>query len=347
MRHLLKINVFKVFFLIIAAMLAANVYAAGTLVGTPINNTATLSYEVASVAQAPVNSNTASFVVDNKINLSVVTLDSAEVGAGAGQLAAVTRYQVTNLSNSPQDYALNSTIAGIANPFIGGPDVFNPTACTIHVEDGGVAGYQAGQDLATFISNLAPDASAVVYLVCDIPASALPNQVSAVALTASTRAAGSSATGVLTQTVGANNPNAVDIVFADAQSPLAGTSDVLRDAAASAASAYKVGLSVILTKSVLCAPTPACTLAFKAGDTVTYQILVNVTGAGTANNLLISDPIPANLTYTPASIKVNAAARTDATDADNANFSSNTINVNLGNVVAPQTFVIQFKVVIN
>ena len=340
MRYLLNLNVLKECFLIVIAMLAANVYAAGTPVGTLINNTATLNYEVQSLPQPPINSNTAGFVVDNKINLTVTSLDASEVGAGTGQFAAVTRFSVTNLSNSPQDYALSSTIAGIANPFGGGPDVFNPTACTIHVEDGGAVNYQAGQDLATFISNLAPDASAIVYLVCDIPNAASTGQVSAIALTATTKAAGSGGTGALTQ------PSGISIVLADTQAPLAGTSDALLDAAASAADAYKIGLSVILTKTVLCTPTPACTTNFKPGDTVTYQILVNVTGAGIANNLVISDPIPTNLTYLPASIKINAAARTDAADADNASFTANTINVNFGNIVAPQSFNLQFKAIV-
>lgn len=332
--------------LVCAILLGANVYAAGTPPGTNINNTVTIDYEVDAVPQPSVSSNTTSFVVDNKINLTVTTLDTAEVGAGAGQLAAVTRYLVTNLSNSAQDYALASTLAGIANPFGGGPDTFNPTACSIHVEDGGSVGYQAGQDLATFIDELAPDVSKTVYLVCDIPASALTNQVSAVALTANTRAGGGVGLGsVLTQTAA---PTAgIDVVFADTQVPLVGTSDALLDAAASAANAYKIGLSVILTKSVLCTPTPACTNNFKPGDTVTYQILVNVTGAGTANNLVVSDSIPNNLTYLPASIKINAAARTDPADADNASFITNAINVNFGNVVAPQTFNLQFKAVVN
>ena len=329
-----------------AALLSVNVYAAGTPVGTNISNTATLNYDVGAVPQSPVTSNSASFLVDNKINLTVITLDTTEVGAGAGQTGVATTFSVTNTGNATQDYALASTITGIANPFGGGPDVFDPTACSIHVEDGATSGYQAGQDLVTFVGNLAPDTSKTVYLVCDIPAGALPNQVSAVALTATTRAAGSSATGVLTQTVGADNPAAVDIVFADIQAPLAGTSDALRDAAASAASAYKIGLSVILNKTVVCAPTPACTLNFKPGDTVTYQIHVNVSGAGTANNLLVNDPIPANLTYTPGSITVGGAPRTDATDADNADFTANAVNVNLGNVLSPNTFLIQFKAVI-
>lgn len=329
--------------------------AAGTAVGTVISNVVTLNYDVETVPQPPVTSNTESFVVDNKINLAVTTLDTAEIGVGVGQTGAVTTFSVNNLSNSVQDYALTSTITGITNPFTGGADVFDPVAgsCKIYVESGATPGYQAGQDLSTFIDELAPDTSKTVYLVCDIPNTAATNQVSAVAIQATTRAGGGLGAlgGTLTQSTGVNNAvagNPIDVVFADAQAPVAGVAgDILRDAAASAASAYKIGLSVVLTKSIICTPTPSCLTAFKPNDTVTYQIAVSISGVGIASSLLVSDPIPANLTYVSNSIKVNSAARTDATDADNADFTTNTVNVNLGNVVSPKNFVIEFKATVN
>ncbi len=338
--------IFRGIFLTGLMLISANAHAAGTLAGTSISNIATLVFSVNTIPQAPISSNVASFIVDHKVNLSVTTSDTSEIGAAIGQSGVVTNFVVTNLGNTTEDYALTDTLTGIADPF-GSGTTFNVASCSIHVEDGTTPGYQAGQDLATFIGNLAPDASAKVYLVCNIPSSATSNQVSAVALTATTRAAGTSATGVLTQTSGPNT-NGVDIVFADTQAPLAGVAgDALRDAAASAASAYKIGLSVVLNKSVLCAPNPACLTAFKPGDTVTYQIQVNLSGVGTAIALVVQDPIPTNLTYVPGSITVNGAARTDLIDADNSDFTANTVDVNLGNVLSPNTFLIQFKALVN
>src|SRR5262245_14493088 len=67
------------------------VHAAGTLAGTPINNLATLNYSVGGVTQNAIGSteggNTAgagtptSFVVDNKVNLSVGTTDGGPQSA--------------------------------------------------------------------------------------------------------------------------------------------------------------------------------------------------------------------------------------------------------------------------
>ena len=85
------------------------------------------------------------------------------------------------------------------------------------------------------------------------------------------------------------------------------------------------------------------------GKTLIYTITVALTGTGIANNLAITDPLPAELAYVPGSITVNAATRTDADDlgTDNAKFSANTVTVNFGNTAAPMTHVIIFKAVVN
>ena len=53
--------------------------AAGTLSGTAIDNHATINYRVGGLDQTPVDSDTASFVVDSKIDLAVSTSDGAAV----------------------------------------------------------------------------------------------------------------------------------------------------------------------------------------------------------------------------------------------------------------------------
>src|SRR5687767_2631415 len=46
-------------------------HAVGTAAGTDITNTATVNFSVGGVAQTPVNSNTTTFEVDRKVDLSV------------------------------------------------------------------------------------------------------------------------------------------------------------------------------------------------------------------------------------------------------------------------------------
>lgn len=84
MHKLTTLQFFKALILVCFTLLSVNTFAAGTAAGTNISNTVTVNYDIATVPQSPITSNTVSFVVDNKINLAVTTLDTSEVDAGAG-----------------------------------------------------------------------------------------------------------------------------------------------------------------------------------------------------------------------------------------------------------------------
>lgn len=331
------------------------VFAAGTPANTAISNTATLAYAINGVTQTNITSPAASFVVDRKINLSVAEADGAPSIVGPGQAIAVTTFTVTNTGNDTQDFGLstvnlpNGTI--IFPPF---SDSFDATGCAVFVESGANAGYLTAEDIATFIDELAPDLTKTVYVVCSIPPAQAINTVAAVSLTATTLIGGSAGTqgGALTNNVLTPNTAGVDTVFANpalAASPN-GTipAQAGADALATARDAYRVvSVATNVTKSATCSPAPADCSQAKTGTVITYQLLISVIGSGSADGLVITDPIPANLTYVTNSTTVGGSPRTDAIDADNTQFSANTVSVNFGNVVAPATLAIQFKATIN
>src|SRR5262245_17893032 len=87
-------------------------YAAGTAAGTSINNPATLNYSVGGVAQTPINSNTVSFVVDQRINLTCAELGGAATSAAMGAVDQVFTYTVTNSSNATIDLRLSASQTG-------------------------------------------------------------------------------------------------------------------------------------------------------------------------------------------------------------------------------------------
>ncbi len=62
---------------------STSVYAAGTESGELISNTATLNYTIGAVAQDPATSNAATFVVDNKVDLTMVSTGAATVIPGS------------------------------------------------------------------------------------------------------------------------------------------------------------------------------------------------------------------------------------------------------------------------
>ena len=234
-----------------------NALAAGTASGTPITNSATLTYSVAAVVQPVVTGTSTAFLVDEKINLVVAA--AATTNVVPNDTAKVLTYTVTNTANSLLDFTLS-----IIQPAAG--DQFDATACNIYAESGGGAGYQAGVDTAAFIDELAADATRAVYVVCNIPNTVVNTNIANVDLVATAAGTFTGANGiyvatpgvqgaVINETVGAETPGIVDIVFIDAAGTAAG--DVIHDKTHSNRGSYSVVsavLSITKTTTLLCGP---------------------------------------------------------------------------------------------
>ena len=336
-------------------------FAAGTLANTPISNTATLAYDVNGVVQPTITSPAATFVVDRKINLAVAEANGAPSIVGQGQAVAVTTFTVSNTGNDTQDFGLavanlpNGTI--IFNNLPPFSDSFDGTSCNAYAKSSAAGPFVAGIDNVPanlFIDELAPDLTKTVYVVCSIPAAQAINTVAVVSLTATALIGGTAGTGgALTNDALTPNTAGVDTVFADPDTLADNANATIprqtpSDAKALARDAYRVvSVATNVTKSATCSPTPANCSQAKTGTVITYQLLITITGSGSADALVITDPIPANLTYVANSITVGGSPRTDAIDADNTQFSANTVSVNFGNVVAPANLTIQFNATIN
>ncbi|MDD4965198.1 MAG: hypothetical protein PHI11_14910 [Gallionella sp.] len=322
-------------------------WAAGTAAGTLISNSATLSYATSTFLPATATSNVASFLVDQKINLLVVEVTGSATFVGAGQARAVTTFLVTNLGNAPQGFNLTAALA-LANP-AGAPPFstndFSATGLVAYADTNNNGIYDPLIDIATSITTLAADASQKVFVVSDIPTTVLSNQQSVVSLTATATAPATMT--ALVATLGSDTA-AVDFVFSDAAGVASG--DIARDAKHSAYAAYlNSGAGLTLIKSVVSVLDPMGSATLMPSAVMTYQIVATLAGTGTANNIVITDPLPANITYLPGSIIVDNIAKTDAADADNAQFitASQTLVISLGNVAPPANFVITFRATIN
>jgi len=324
----------------LAALLAAGLLlgmtqqqalAVGTASGTPIANTATMTYAVGGVPQTDVPSNTVSFVVDNKIDLNVVISDAVAVPVVPGQVAATPlpsppaylTYTVTNLGNTTQDIILSNTnpAASATSPF-GGSTEFAVSSCRTFVETGGGAGLQIGTDTETTYLNDVPASGAssrTVYLVCSTPLTPTNGQDAAVGLVAeAVDAAGSSGSPSASysnaQLTAANTQANVEIVAADG----AGSEgDAARDAKFSARDAYIVQtatLSVTKTVTTLCDPFNGITTPKNIpGAMVRWTIAVENTGSASATLATISDVLNANTTQDP-----NLVAPTNAATCSSA-----------------------------
>lgn len=230
--------------------------AQSTPAGTTITNTAQASYSVNGTPQTA-TSNTATFLVDRKVNLTVINNAAANTSVNLGQSAAVLSFKVTNNTNGTQDFLLNpnqSLLAGI----LSGTDNFDASNVHVYVDANGNGTYEAGTDTATYVDELTADASATVFIVGDVTTNASANlaQLGLEVTVAAGGVAGAQGAALIPTLL--SNPNSdtdVDIVFADSDNDGIGF-DIARNGKAWAYGAYEitnrnVALSVVKSATVV------------------------------------------------------------------------------------------------
>lgn len=277
----------------------SSAYAAGTASGTTINNSANISYSIGGVAQAPVVSNTVSFVVDNRVTMTLVD-QGTFTSVAPGSVDQITTFTLTNTGNTIQDYLLTVNQA-LTGTLYTRTDNFDVTACTVFSDTNANGLYEPLTDTRTYVDELAPDAQRAVFVKCNVPAGRLNNDFSIVGLSARAAIGGTANTqgAALTQTAGAKVLNTVAIVFGD----IAGTDDVARDGLISSRSAYLVSAATIsFTKTVapICDP-----FNFNVnpklipGGYARYQLSIanDPAASASANLTTISDTLVGTLTF--------------------------------------------------
>ncbi len=333
---------------------AAPAWAAGTQSGSTITNTVTVNFNVGGVPQT---ARTASdtFTVDRKVNLTIAEVGSTTTQVSPGQTSAVTAYTVTNTSNDTLDIALAVAQQSGGAGAHSNTDNFDVTNVRIYRDVNSDSLVDAGDILLTtpYLDEVAPDAAVRILVVSDVPSGQVTGDVAAVTLTGTAHAGGSaSAQGpVLTQTAGANTAG-VDTVFADA----AGATDAARDGRFSAKDDYTVlAAAVTAAKSSLVISDPLNGITNpKAipGATIQYCIAVaNAAGGGSATNIVVTDPVPGNLTFVAGSIRVNGTVNgSGVCQADGAvggSFAGTTVTAPLSDIAAGQTRTVVFQATVN
>jgi uncharacterized repeat protein (TIGR01451 family) len=309
--------------LLAAAVLgtAPSAWALGTAAGTSIDNRATIVYTVGATSQTPIESSPAgnstpgatngadtSFLVDNRVDLTITNQDGANVTVVPSQTGAVTEYLVTNTGNETQDYRLTASNGG-AEPYATPPlDSFDVnTPITVFVEDGVNAGYQPAEDTATFIDELAANGTATVYVVADMPGALATNALSVVSLRATTADAGAAGLGGDTaETAGADNAAAIDVVFGDPDSD----ADTFPDGYEETQGAYVVqtaALTITKTSAVISDPFNGGTNP-KAipGAIVEYTVTIANAGPAGATNVTVTDDLSTEIGLGTVSFDANA-----------------------------------------
>lgn len=357
----------------VAATGTAQAQSTATTAGTSVSNTATVTYTVNGASQTT-TSNTSTFVVDRKVDFTVITDQTGPTQVALSQQDGVTKFKVTNHTNGIQDFWLDPDQTTLSVGILTGTDDFDISSMKVFVDSNGNGVYDKDLDTQTYIDELAPEASVAVFIVGNIPSTAGIHEAQ-VSLHVLAAAGGSSGTkGALllpTDLNLGNADNVVDIVFADDDSDGAlNLGDIARNGQGRAYAAYVIGnqnVAMTVTKSALVLSDGVNTINPKAlpGATVQYCLLVhNGTALTGASGVTLTDVVPANTSYVPGSISIGLpggtcvlAGTTEDDDADDAaetdgftadfNAGTKTVTANVGTVAGLGSVAVAFKVTIN
>lgn len=333
----------------IAMLGATPSFAAGTTAGQTITNNVTVEYQVGGVDQTDVTASD-SFVVDRKINLVIDEQGNSTTIVAQNQQDAVTAWNVTNSSNATIDVSLVGDNSVAAH---GGTDTFDVTNIRIYEDDGdGV--FDAGDTLVTYLDEMAEDETRLVFIVADIPNGEANGEVAGVRLTG-TAAEGDtigSEGSTITEST-SNNAAAEDTVFADADGVYDGIAFDNDDYTVAAADLTATKISEVLAAGY---PISGATEYYNIpGATVQYCIAVtNASGAADAENVVITDAVPADMTFIAGSILVGGAYDDNSTPGDTTDdscsggsaggsFDGSSVTANFGTVSAGTTEVVTFQ----
>lgn len=305
----------------------------GTAAGTTISNTASVSYTVNGTPQT-INSSTSTFVVDKKANFTVTLDQAGNTQVNLNDQNAYVKFKVTNTTNGTQDFWLDPDQTNLSLGVLPGTDNFDITTMKAYVDANGNGVYDPGVDTAQYIDELAPDGSATVFLVGNIPNT--PgidlSWVSMHVIIAAGETPGSKGSVLVATDLNlANADNTVDIVFADDDSDGVFLGDIARNGQGRAYGALQIGthnVSLSVTKTAQVVSDGVNMLNPKAlpGDEVEYCFVVhNATLLTAASNIVLTDTIPTNTTYVPGSISLggmgvgNVCLTNGTTEDDDAN----------------------------
>lgn len=337
----MKLKNLQIVFVLLLLVVCGSAHAVGTPAGTPITNNVTVNFNVGGVPGVEVGSTV--FLVQEVINVNLVWQDAANVTVSPGATAQVLTFLLTNTGNGNEDFALvlnNSPVVA---------DDFDPFNGNIYLDGNGNGTFEGPPADPLYVpgsNDPSLDAngvdSQIIFLVSDIPGAVITGQTGVSELTSNSLTAGAAGSPAGTNLNGLGDLG-IDAVVGTTQATAvaSGTYEV---------NSTPVDVSIVKSAQVVndgngCTVAPCDPIP---GATIRYSLQVIISGAGTVDNLVITDPIPVDSTYSTETITLGGVALTDSgVDADAGNFSANTVTVNLGTISSPVTHLITFDVTIN
>lgn len=300
-------------------------HAEGTAAGTRINNTVKVSFQVGDSPDS-IHTETAShdFIVSELIRSNVTSLNPSGVAVPTPATDVILTFQLTNTGNGEEIFMLSTDDM---------QSEFAAEITSMWIESNGLPGlqeddtrYQDGEGVS-----LQADQSVTVYVVGNIPPDQEHEAEAGVMLTAmsATPGAGQLSIG---DAVPPEQNNGVEAVVAQ------------NNASDNDSSVYVVsGIQLDVRKEVVAVRDPYQGNLVMSGSEITYQITVDASGKGTAQNLKVSDPSPASMSYKQNTLFLNDQMVSDRNDDDKGHFDelSDTVWFEPGTITAPAVY--QYK----
>lgn len=342
------------------SLAASDILAVGTPAGTVIRNIATINYtlEGKSLSQT---SNISTIKVDDKVIFTLMAADATAASITPGGTAYMT-YILTNSGNGPHDFTLNAAVTGTPDFTSATSPIFcTDTVCTVPLPVDPNAGG------LPYVTNLAPDTSRNVYMQITAPKQLTDGQTIKYLVTAEAYQLAN--LGTVNPPVKSSTQAAIDTPIDKNKNPVSqyviladghgngGDADrdgryaVIAKDGADALIGFKArSANVSVVKAVVVTDKAGGTQPF-TGSTLRYTLTVTATGTGSAQGVVITDPLPTNTSYTAGTLKLNDAPLSDAADSDAGDIgvtTANVVTVKLGDMTSnTPTQTITFDVKIN
>jgi uncharacterized repeat protein (TIGR01451 family) len=334
-------RVSKLFGLVVVALWASTALAI-TPAGTTISNQAHLQFSVQN-APGEIQSNAVGFTVSQLLGVAVTSQDASDIGVNSPDLGRALSFRVTNIGNGAETYRLSRDDALPGDNF--DPVIAQASATSLFIENGLQPGFQAtgpnadqpyaagGPDLT-----LSAGSDRTVYLISAIP----PGQAHL-----DTGRSRLIATSAQADVPGKLPGTGLPPLSANGQERVVGLSRGRADATG----VYRVtGVQTTVVKTVAKVLDPQGGSTVMPGAVITYRLVAEIKGTGTASGVTVSDALPQQVRYKPGALFLNGALQTEAADADLSEVSQasspQTLRVRLGSQTAPFLATVEFDVIV-
>jgi len=295
--------------LVSALLLGQQALAVGVDAGVTVSNMATVSYNVATVIQTPIESDPlgnstpgpgegelTEFLVDRRVDFILIASDLLATQVTPGDLQAIAAFTLLNESNAIMDWDLSVADLGLGNDtngFIDTGDLLVNYQIRVANGDGALGVPDFATDLA-YVDELIEDETVVIYVYADVPL-ALTNGATDNFTLSATAAddPGAVATPLaldplLSESAGADDPTVIDSVFANPSG-----ADGLGNATESDDDGYEVvSAELLITKTAAVFSAPFGSDKALPDAVIEYTVLIdNSAGLSIAENVVVTDTV--------------------------------------------------------